>query len=111
MMDDLVSHVAEFFRVHPSVGVKLPSGWFGRPYDNIYHLVSIDVEDNRLSLQFNDWSLLSIANPSEAIISGSTLRVLGFTNGIWEWRDADTNTSHQEVFDRGVVELIASSDS
>jgi hypothetical protein len=42
------------------VGIVLPTGWFGRPYDNYYTLTSIDVEPEgdalRLDLSYG-WLL------------------------------------------------------
>jgi hypothetical protein len=41
--------IKAFFDVYQGftvVGIVLPTGWFGRPYDNYYTLRSIDVDPN-----------------------------------------------------------------
>jgi hypothetical protein len=45
--------IKAFFDVYQEltvVGIVLPTGWFGRPYDNYYTLISIDVDPGGDSL-------------------------------------------------------------
>ena len=56
--------IKAFFDVYQEftvVGIVLPTGWFGRPYDNYYTLRSIDVDPNGevLSLDLSYRWLLS----------------------------------------------------
>jgi hypothetical protein len=45
----LSRHITAFFDVYQDctvVGIRLPTGWFGRPYDNYYTLLSIDIDSD-----------------------------------------------------------------
>jgi hypothetical protein len=57
--------ITAFFDVYQDltvVGIVLPTGWFGRPYDNYYTLKSIDIDPdgNGLLLDLSYGWLLSI---------------------------------------------------
>ena len=40
-----------FFLRHRSCGLKLPNGWFGRPYDNRLSLVEVEIHDDALVIE------------------------------------------------------------
>lgn len=51
----------EIFEEATVVGLVLPTGWFGRPYDNYYHLnaVSIDSESGAATIDLDhEWILV-----------------------------------------------------
>jgi hypothetical protein len=63
-VDTLSGLIKAFFDVYQTgtvVGIVLPPGWFGRPYDNYYTLISIDIdsEAGKLSLDLSSGWLLS----------------------------------------------------
>jgi hypothetical protein len=67
--------ITAFFDVYQEltvVGIVLPTGWFGRPYDNYYTLKSIDIdpENDGLSLDLSYGWRLSI-KPLSAELSDS----------------------------------------
>src|SRR5271166_1111578 len=56
--------IKAFFDVYQELtvtGIVLPTGWFGKPYDNYYSLISIDIdsEAGKLSLDLSYGWLLS----------------------------------------------------
>jgi hypothetical protein len=59
--------IEAFFGVYQDqtvVGIRLPTGWFGKPWDNYYTLTSVDVEpaDNKVSLDLSyGWFLSFVA--------------------------------------------------
>lgn len=42
-----------FFLRHRSCGLKLPNGWFGRPYDNRLSLVEVEIHDDALIIELD----------------------------------------------------------
>jgi hypothetical protein len=74
-LKDLSGLIKAFFDVYQEltvVGIVLPTGWFGRPHDNYYTLISIDVdpEEDGLRLDLSYGWLLSIT-PLRAELSDS----------------------------------------
>jgi hypothetical protein len=63
-LNALSQHIKAFFDVYreqSAIGVRLPTGWFGKPYDYYYKLISIDIdyEAGRLRLDLSYGWLLS----------------------------------------------------
>jgi hypothetical protein len=63
-LNALARHIKAFFdayRDQSVIGIRLPTGWFGKPYDNYYSLISIDIdsEAGKLSLDLGYGWLLS----------------------------------------------------
>jgi hypothetical protein len=75
-LKDLSGLIKAFFDVYQEltvVGIVLPTGWFGKPYDNYYTLISIDVdpEEDGLRLDLSYGWLLSFT-PLSGELSDST---------------------------------------
>lgn len=52
---DAVNKISEWFNVYKgSISIKLPDGWIGRPYDNIYFLESIETHGDYIEIGFDD---------------------------------------------------------
>lgn len=63
-LNTLSRHIEAFFDVYREqsvIGIRLPTGWFGKPYDNYYSLISIDIDSTagKLSLDLSYGWLLS----------------------------------------------------
>jgi hypothetical protein len=59
-LSELIKAFFDIYQDHNVIGIVLPTGWFGKPYDNYYTLISIDVdpEEEVLSLDFGyGWHL------------------------------------------------------
>jgi hypothetical protein len=53
-LNELVEQqIKVFFDQYGTVSMKLPSGWLGRPYDNLYSLEAIARVSNMLTLTFD----------------------------------------------------------
>ena len=63
-LQTLSGHIKAFFDVYQRqsvIMIRLPTGWFGKPYDNYYRLISIDIqpEAGKLRLDLSYGWLLS----------------------------------------------------
>jgi len=106
-----VEHVLEavesFFAQWGGAGLKLPSGWFGRPHDNFHELTSASVTGDTLTLVLDEHMTLALDEPKRATVEGAVLRVEGFTQAAWDWREYGSDAEHHERFDGGAVEFVA----
>jgi hypothetical protein len=64
-LQTLSRHIQAFFdayRGQSVIAIRLPTGWYGKPYDNYYRLISIDVdsEAGKLRLDLSYGWLLSL---------------------------------------------------
>lgn len=53
-MNTVVEQIRSFFDEHPSVGLILPDGWFGRPNDDLLFLIEVDIYEDSLSITSQD---------------------------------------------------------
>lgn len=104
----LAQTVAGFFAEFGGASLKLPTGWFGRPYDNLHQLSSVHVVAERLIIELDGQMMLLLSHPTDAVVDGSTLRLSGFTHGSWDWDEYGTRVPHLETFQEGIVEFVAS---
>ncbi len=79
----------------------LPSGWFGRPFDNLHRLTAARVEADRLVVVLDERIVLSLAHPSNAVADSTTLRLSGFTHAILDWDEYGHAGSHVAWAGRG----------
>ncbi len=107
--EEVRQSVVAWFADVRSAGLKLPSGWFGRPYDSLHQLTGAYVHAGRLVLVLDDQLLLILAHVSAAVVSGPVLRLAGFAHAVWDRDEYGSGRPHVETFDSGQVEFIASS--
>jgi hypothetical protein len=79
-LDNLSELIKAFFGVYQEqtvVGIRLPTGWFGKPFDNYYTLISVDVEpaNNKLLLDLSCGWVLSFT-ASSATLSANMLELI-----------------------------------
>lgn len=55
--------VAEFSAQYHDVGIILPSGWLGKPYDESYELIEVQERSGILSLSFSWDHRITIVHP------------------------------------------------
>ena len=46
--------IQKWFEKNTGGAILLPDGWFGRPFDNLHTLVSVDEKDNCLQINLDD---------------------------------------------------------
>lgn len=105
--DGTLAIVRLFFRTVGYVGLILPSGWFGRPYDNLLQLTRSEASDQSLVLELDSRLILTFAGEPQVTPTEKGLRLGGFTRLTWDWTEFGSTTSHHEEFDSGEAEFVA----
>lgn len=107
--EETLQIVTEFFRVHPyGASLKLPNGWFGRPYDNLHQLTSAKGTDGSVVIILDGQQSLSLEGQLYGeVVSNDILRLAGFSRAVWDWIEyGPSGKAHHEQFEGGVVEFL-----
>ncbi len=96
-----------FFLRHRSCGLKLPNGWFGRPYENRLSLVKAEAHDDALIIEL-DHPLHFIFHGIPTLESKADgLHLTDFDALVFEWKEAgETQHPHRERYTSGEVHLV-----
>lgn len=105
--NDIAAVVRDFFATVGFAGLVLPSGWFGRPYDNLLQLTRSEASGEALILELDGQLVLTFAGEPRLTSTDRGLRLTGFTGLAWDWTEFGSTASHHEEFTSGEVELVA----
>lgn len=105
--DTTLTRVREFFDARGYAGLILPSGWFGRPYDNLLQLTRSEVSSGKLVLELDGQLVLTFGGEAEASSSESRLRISGFSTLAWDWIEYGSPVTHHGEFTERQVEFVA----
>lgn len=100
--------VVNWFSAVGGAGLKLPSGWFGRPYDNLHRLTGARVLGDVLVLELDDRQKLSISAPQSVQVEPKSLKLVDAGRIEWRWYEYGSNDPHLEVLGAGDVEFLLS---
>src|SRR5689334_11307216 len=94
-----------FFAEHEVASLRLPSGWFGRPYDNWHQLTETTREGSDVLVRLDDTQVLTL----DAVAMSPEERVFRITirGGRWRWTEYGADVEHNEALGHGVVEFHA----
>jgi hypothetical protein len=94
-LSGIAKATSSFFAEHAVASLRLPSGWFGRPHDNLHQLTEASTEDGVVLVRLDDKQLLTLkADPT---VRGGRL----------DWTDYGGDQEHSEVLGPGDVEFRA----
>jgi len=100
--------VERFFAAHKGAGLILPSGWFGRPYDNFHRLTGCAATRDGVRIQLDGQLNLSLTGGElVATIRDGDLTLSGFATAVWDWRPFGSTEERHETFFGGAVAFIA----
>ena len=77
-----------FFLRHRSCGLKLPNGWFGRPYENRLSLVKAEAHDDALIIELNHPLHLIFHGIPTLESKTDGLHLTDFNALVFEWKEA-----------------------
>jgi hypothetical protein len=97
--------VSAFFAEHEVAGLRLPSGWFGRPHDNWHQLTETSTEDENLLVRLDETQVLTLQ--AEAVSSDDRVLRIAIRGGRWDWTEYGGEQEHTEVLGSGNVEFHA----
>ena len=98
-------------------GIILPNGWFGKPFDNQHSVKDIIVNNNSLTIVFDDMREITIIDPKAFEIqsvgsSYSSLKLLGSQKIIFKWtpygeeQTGKANITQFDSVEGNTVELV-----
>jgi hypothetical protein len=102
---DAVASVREFFGGVGYAGLILPTGWFGRPYDNLLTLTRSEAAPKSLLLELDDQLILSFSGDVQVRASEKGIQLRGYTSLVFEWTEFGSNASHRDEFVSGTIEF------
>lgn len=97
-----------FFAWNGSCGLKLPRGWFGRPYDNRLSLVCVCVDGDSMVIELDFPIRLLFKGIPTLESMKNKLCLTGFNSLKVEWKEAgNSQLIHRENYISGKVCFIA----
>lgn len=102
---DIADAVSSFFTEHEVASLRLPSGWFGRPYDNWHQLTGTATENESVLIRLDGKQVLTLQ--SEGVSSEGRVLSVVIHGGRWDWTDYGGDQEHSEVLGPGQVEFHA----
>jgi hypothetical protein len=104
--EQIVAVIVEWFGRVNGASLKLPNGWFGRPYDNLHRLTSATANAGTVIVVLDERQELSISSPGSVTIDPKALRLVNSTRIVWRWAEYGSTEFHVEVFEDGDVEFM-----
>ena len=92
---------------HRSASLELPSGWFGRPFDNQHRLTRIEADGDDLVIQLDGDLELVLHAPSAVAIAGDRVRIGPFAGGTWKWHECGSREDRSDAVAPGDVTFWA----
>lgn len=105
--ESILELTRKWFRGIGGSSLKLPSGWFGRPYDNRHNLTASFAVAQRLILVLDNQMVLTLAHPTAASAVEKQLVISGFNHGSLDWDEFGEPRPHLDGFGGGQVEFIS----
>ena len=92
-----------YFLRHRRCHVKLPDGWFGRPYDSYYSLVKVEIDDDTLTIELTFSLRLIFRGIPELESKADGLHLTDFDTFIFE---GGKDGVHNDKYTSGEVHLV-----
>src|SRR5690554_6822396 len=99
--------VRRFFARHGSCGLVLPSGWYGRPHDNLLSLTGSQATDKYLIVELQGHITLRFVGRTVASLTESALRLDGFEHIVIERTPVGSQSVVREEHVGGEVKFVA----
>jgi hypothetical protein len=101
----LADAVVAFFADYKVASLRLPSGWFGRPNDNLHQLTDATMNRDDLVIRLDAKQVLTL--DAESAHSDRRVLRVNIGGGHWRWTEYGGGTEHEELLGPGVVEFHA----
>lgn len=87
----------------------LPTGWHGRPFDNMHRLTSVSQSENRLLIELESQQQLTFTGNVSVVDNASQLVLDGFDQLVFAWQEYGvTQTPHSDSYVGGKVSFFSS---
>ena len=105
-MDRILDEVRAFFLEHPFVGLVLPDGWFGRPYDNWLQYKRAEISGVELQIVFEQNQTAILTGYFQIEVTGKSLAIRGFSAAEWHWKAYGTNVWKKRHYSDGQLDFL-----
>ncbi len=105
-IEETVPLIYGWFAAVKVASLKLPNGWFGRPYDGQHRLNWAKVRGSELEIVFDDHQNISMSEPIDIETHSDSLRIVSSSHIVWRWVEYGSTRTHEEVFKGGAVEFL-----
>ena len=100
--------IRDWFQKRGGGGLVLPSGWFGRPYDNVHQVSEIRVHDEALVLALDEGQLmLRFDGIPEIRADSEELTFTNFRSLDFDWKEYGSGKLHSNHFKTGTAKIMA----
>ena len=110
MESDRAESAAAIVRAHFAnpeyVGLILPDGWFGRPYDNMLTLDGAVTRDDELVISFDRDMRIVMRGEMNARVEDSAVKISGFSELVWSWRPYGSREDREQIYTSGTLQLL-----
>ena len=106
-MMSVTDQITEWFSRVKRAGLVLPDGWFGRPYDNIFHLSYVKQRPHKLIIELDDQWLLVMTDVGGISVRDDLLSLEGFVQLVFDWQQMDNLQPHVKVFNSGTLRFVS----
>ncbi|MES2397650.1 MAG: hypothetical protein V4549_16690 [Bacteroidota bacterium] len=105
----MVETIENWKSKNKSFGIVLPSGWFGRPYDNFHHITWIADRKFKLLIEIDEQILLVFTKTKqfEVIHDNKDLLFKIFLRLTFDRLGYGDLTVHTETFDNGEIRFVS----
>ncbi len=104
----LEQRISDWFKMTWGGGLVLPSGWFGRPYDNVHQLTSVSETSDGLVLVLDEGHLtLTFKGVPRINVTESELTFDAFKLLVFDWKEYGSMKPHSEQHEGGEVKIVA----
>ncbi|MFJ1936841.1 hypothetical protein ACIOGZ_29805 [Kitasatospora sp. NPDC088160] len=103
--DETLDAITAWFANVEYAGLILPSGWFGRPFDNQHQLTWAHVRHGKLLLELDERLLLVLTAPGAPSIDGQNL-IVTFAQLVFDWQGYGDLQPHAEAFRTGELQFV-----
>ena len=101
--NEISETIVSWFKTVAAVGLILPDGWFGRPYDNYHRLTYLEVRPHKLLVELDNQLLLIFTDLASAELKGQDLALSGFVQCAFDWQEYGTLAPHLQGYSSGQV--------
>ncbi|WZH38263.1 MAG: hypothetical protein PIR02_06240 [Microbacterium enclense] len=106
MTPGVAAVIRSHFEGSAYVGLVLPDGWFGRPYDNMSTLEGVILDGEELCISFDGDMRILLTGDVDTSLDGAALKISGFSKLLWSWRPCGSSDRREQTYTSGTLRMI-----